>query len=33
VTVMDKETIKQIAAEIVAQLPFGNRTGPSWSAT
>jgi hypothetical protein len=25
---MDKETIKQIAAEIVAQLPFGNRTGP-----
>lgn len=25
---MDKETIKQIAAEIAAQLPFGERTGP-----
>jgi len=25
---MDKETIKQIAAEIAAQSPFGNRTGP-----
>jgi hypothetical protein len=25
---MEKETIKQIAAEIAAQLPFGERTGP-----
>src|SRR6476469_5123833 len=25
---MDEETIKQIAAEIAAQLPFGERTGP-----
>ena len=25
---VDKETIKQIAAEIAAQLPFGERTGP-----
>jgi len=25
---MDKEAIKQIAAEIAAQSPFGNRTGP-----